>query len=57
MAICANHQRRSTGHDETVLRADIKELTASGLSLMPEGLEQVLPPQAMADLIRYLLNP
>lgn len=49
--------RSATGHDETVLRADIRELTASGLSLMPEGLEQTLAPPAMADLISYLLAP
>jgi putative heme-binding domain-containing protein len=49
--------RSATGHDETLLRTDIKELTASGLSLMPENLEQALPSQAMADLISYLFAP
>jgi putative heme-binding domain-containing protein len=49
--------RNATGKDETLLRADIKELTASGLSLMPEGLEQTLPPQAAADLIKYVTSP
>ncbi|MBX7210584.1 MAG: neutral/alkaline non-lysosomal ceramidase N-terminal domain-containing protein [Verrucomicrobiaceae bacterium] len=42
------------GVRETILRADIRELKATGLSLMPEGLEQTLPPQDMADLIGYL---
>ena len=49
--------RIATGQDETVLRTDIKELTASGLSLMPEGLEQAFPPQSMADLLSYVLAP
>ncbi len=45
--------RNATG-EETILRADLKELTSSGRSLMPEGLEQALPPQAMADLIAFI---
>lgn len=40
--------------DETVLRAELKELTAGGLSLMPEGLENAFTPQQMADLIAYV---
>ncbi len=39
---------------ETLLRSDIEELFSSGKSLMPEGLERDIPPQAMADLISYL---
>jgi putative heme-binding domain-containing protein len=45
---------RSANGEETILRADLAQLTSSGLSLMPEGFEQVLSPQAMADLIAYL---
>ncbi len=37
-----------------VLRADLEELAASGKSLMPEGLENDLRPQDVADLIAYL---
>jgi len=47
--------RSPGGNEEVILRSDLKELTSSGLSLMPEGLEKALDPQAMADLISYLL--
>ncbi len=40
--------------DETVLRGELTSLIGSGLSLMPEGLEAVLTPQLMADLIAYI---
>jgi putative heme-binding domain-containing protein len=43
--------------DETVLRAELKELIAGGLSLMPEGLENALSPQQLADLIAYISSP
>ena len=33
---------------------ETSELRATGLSLMPEGLEQGLEPQDVADLIAYL---
>ena len=42
------------GKQHSVLRSQIEQLVASGKSLMPEGLEQVLSPQKMADLIAYL---
>jgi putative membrane-bound dehydrogenase-like protein len=46
------------GGQETVLRGDIQEMRASGLSLMPEGLEQSMTPQDLANLIAYLrTNP
>ena len=46
----------SQGKTETILRDDIDEMKSSTLSLMPEKLEQDIDPQAMADLIQYLLN-
>ena len=46
--------RNSGGPEETVLRSDLQELRSSGLSLMPEGLENALNPQDLADLISYL---
>jgi putative membrane-bound dehydrogenase-like protein len=46
--------RNAAGADEIVLRNDIKELTSSRLSLMPEGFEKILKPQNMADLIAYI---
>ncbi|MBI3882394.1 MAG: c-type cytochrome [Verrucomicrobia bacterium] len=42
------------GAEETILRAELKSLTGSGLSLMPEGLEAALKPQDVADLIAYI---
>ena len=45
------------GIKEAVLRSQIKEIRASRLSLMPEGLEQNLTPQDMADLIGWIKSP
>jgi putative heme-binding domain-containing protein len=42
------------GTDETVLRTHISSLVASGLSLMPDGLEQSMTKNELADLIAYL---
>ncbi|HEY2839364.1 MAG TPA: PVC-type heme-binding CxxCH protein [Pirellulales bacterium] len=48
--------RRAEGATDTVLRKNIEELVASGLSIMPEGLEQQLDKQALADLLAYLMS-
>ncbi|MDB6039714.1 MAG: putative rane-bound dehydrogenase [Verrucomicrobiales bacterium] len=40
--------------DKTLLRQDIQSLRSSGVSLMPEGFEKILNPQALADLIAYI---
>jgi putative membrane-bound dehydrogenase-like protein len=42
------------GLKETLLRTEISAIRASELSLMPEGLEGMLTPQDMADLIAFL---
>lgn len=42
------------GIQEKILRSDIQEIKATGLSLMPEGFEQAMKPQDLADLIAYL---
>jgi putative membrane-bound dehydrogenase-like protein len=42
------------GKQQTILRGNLDDLVSSGKSLMPEGLEKELPPQAVADLIAYL---
>ena len=42
------------GIRESILRRDIQEIRATGISLMPEGLEQAMSPQDVADLIAYL---
>lgn len=46
--------RTSFGTDQAVLRANITSLTNSGLSLMPEGLEQSMTKDELKDLIAYL---
>jgi putative membrane-bound dehydrogenase-like protein len=46
------------GGEERVFRKDrIRRFTSSGLSLMPEGLEQGMTPEDMADLLAYLQAP
>lgn len=42
------------GIRDTILRSDIEDIRATGQSLMPDGLEGAVNPQAMADLIAYL---
>ncbi len=48
---------RPQGLREEVARADLEELVSTGKSLMPEGLEQKLTAQELADVIDYLLHP
>lgn len=45
------------GEKEILARSAIEEVRSTGKSLMPEGLEQQLDKQAMADLIAFLLKP
>jgi putative heme-binding domain-containing protein len=40
----------------SLLRSDIAELRATGLSLMPEGWDRTITPQDMADLISFIKN-
>jgi putative heme-binding domain-containing protein len=49
--------KRVDGLTDTVLRRDIAQLSGSGLSLMPEGLEAAITVEQMADLIAFLLPP
>ena len=46
--------RQAGGKDVTILRNELKELNGGGRSLMPDGFENILSPQALADLIAYL---
>jgi putative heme-binding domain-containing protein len=46
--------RRAEGIEETLLRSEIDQLRVTGGSLMPEGLEQTLGFQDVADLIAFL---
>jgi putative heme-binding domain-containing protein len=49
--------RRADGAVESVLRTQIDELKSTGLSLMPEGLEQRITPAEMANLLAFLKGP
>jgi putative heme-binding domain-containing protein len=40
----------------TLARDEIEQLKASGVSLMPEGLEKNIPQQDMADLLSFIKN-
>ena len=46
--------RRADGGTDVVLRSEITSLETSGMSLMQEGLENLISPAAMSDLIAYL---
>jgi putative membrane-bound dehydrogenase-like protein len=46
--------RRAEGVEETILRSEIDLVRSTGRSLMPEGLEQSIGLQEMADLIAFL---
>ena len=49
IGICFNTVR-------TLLRQNIKTVTSNQLSLMPEGLEQIIDQQQMSDMLAYLLS-
>lgn len=48
--------RRPNNVQETILRQNIDQITSTGKSLMPEGLEQKLTLQEMADLLSILVK-
>jgi putative membrane-bound dehydrogenase-like protein len=48
--------QRGDNQSDTILRIDIEQMRSTGLSLMPEGLEQQIDRQGMADLIAYLMS-
>ncbi|MDO8545613.1 MAG: HEAT repeat domain-containing protein [Opitutaceae bacterium] len=48
--------RTAAGTEETVLRRNITSLNASGVSLMPDGLEQTMAKDEVASLIAFLKN-
>ena len=45
---------RANGETDIVLRSQIKNIRAEGRSLMPDGLEQGLDANGLADLLAYL---
>lgn len=48
--------RRAEAKETSLLRSDVEALRDTGRSLMPEGLEKNLDPQAMANLIAWLMK-
>lgn len=46
--------RMPGGAVASIPKTEVKSLTSTGTSLMPVGLEQVISPQEMADLIAFL---
>ena len=47
---------RENGATETILKKNIDQMTSTGTSLMPEGLEKLVDQQNMADLLAFLAN-
>jgi putative heme-binding domain-containing protein len=52
-SIALKHENDAT---DTILRSDIEEMTSTGKSMMPEGLEKQISKQEMADLLAFLVN-
>lgn len=46
--------KRAEAKEDTILRSNIEEIAASGVSLMPEGLEKELSPHQVADVIAFI---
>src|SRR5262249_1512513 len=49
--------RRAGGEEETIPRNQIDELRATNKSFMPDGFEEKLKPQQLADLLEFLRRP
>jgi putative heme-binding domain-containing protein len=48
--------RGREGAEQTILRRNVAEVSCTGKSLMPEGMERAVTPGEMADLIAYLMR-
>lgn len=46
--------RRANGAEDTILRVNIDRIQSEKLSIMPEGWEETIDPQGMADIIAFL---
>ena len=46
--------RKDEGVEQTILRKDLDEMSASPISMMPEDLEKLVTPQDVADLLGFL---
>jgi putative heme-binding domain-containing protein len=49
--------RREEGRQYTILRRDIEELRSTGKSIMPDGLEKLITPDQLADLLEFMRQP
>lgn len=49
--------RGAEGVEQSVLRSEVEAVRRTGRSLMPEGFEEVLGEQGLADLIAFLKQP
>jgi putative heme-binding domain-containing protein len=45
------------GQRVTLLRTDLESLQSTGKSMMPDGLEKELTPQAVADIMQFIVAP
>ncbi len=48
--------RRGENAQETILRQNIEQISSTGTSLMPEGVEKKITVAEMSDLLAYLLG-
>ena len=48
--------RGANGIEDTILRADIESMTTASRSPMPDGLEDGLTPEDLANLMAYILD-
>jgi putative heme-binding domain-containing protein len=49
--------RQANGNESVYPRTNIESMTPQAWSIMPEGFEERLSPQAMADLMEYVAPP
>ncbi|MFM8495829.1 MAG: HEAT repeat domain-containing protein, partial [Planctomycetia bacterium] len=47
--------KRAENASDTITRSEIESLTSTGRSIMPEGMEQQIDRQGVADLLAYLM--
>lgn len=47
----------ANGERETIARRSIEELRSTGKSIMPDGIEEELSPQQLADVLAFLRRP
>jgi putative heme-binding domain-containing protein len=46
----------AAGMQLTLDRSNIKSMKTAGLSMMPEGLEEGIKPQDLADLMEFIMS-